>query len=186
VLYGGVRIISGTAGGRRLKAPAGDATRPTSDRVREALFSILCARGPVPESVLDLYAGSGALGLEALSRGCQRATFVEEHAPTAKLIRENARQLGFDAASQIISSRVRDFLRKPPGTRFGWIFLDPPYAATQELDAALDAVGALLEAGGVAIAEHDSKGNPRDAHGVLALSDRRRYGQTALSFYEAS
>ncbi len=181
-----MRIISGTAGGRRLKAPAGDAVRPTADRVREALFSILLARGPAPDAVLDLYAGSGALGLESLSRGAGRAVFVEEHPATAKLIGENAEVLGFTAATRVVCAKVRVFLRRPTGDRFGWIFLDPPYRESAELDQALDLLSPLLEPGGVVVAEHEHKANPRDVHGTLALSDRRRYGQTAVSFYEAA
>jgi 16S rRNA (guanine(966)-N(2))-methyltransferase RsmD len=140
----------------------------------------------VPEAALDLYAGSGALGLEALSRGCVRALFVEEHAHTARLIRDNARALGFEGSAQVSQTRVRDFLRKPPDMRFGWVFIDPPYAETAELEAALEGVAPLVTEGGMVVAEHDSKHGPRDTHGALALSDRRRYGQTALSFYEAS
>jgi len=181
-----MRIIAGTAGGRRLRAPKGDATRPTADRVREALFNILVSRGDPPERVLDLYAGSGALGLEALSRGAKHALFVEEDVKTVEIIRANARELGVESSCQIVCSRVRDWLRKsPPKVPFGWIFLDPPYAA-DELDRALDLVdgATLVEAGGLVIAEHEWKTGPKEQHGRLALSDRRRYGQTALSFFE--
>jgi 16S rRNA (guanine966-N2)-methyltransferase len=160
--------------------------------VREALFNILCARGEPPARVLDLYAGSGALGLEALSRGAREAVLVEEHPPTARLIRENAKSLGFDAAVRVVCARVRDVLRRPPpdlaAAPFGWVFLDPPYSAgaAGELDAALGALGeaGFVEAGGVAVAEHAWRSNPKDLHGGLALSERRRYGQTALSFYQ--
>jgi 16S rRNA (guanine966-N2)-methyltransferase len=181
-----MRIIAGTAGGRRLRAPKGDATRPTADRVREALFNILVSRGEVPERVLDLYAGSGALGLESLSRGARSVLFVEEDPKTVDIIRANAHELGVAGSCQVVTARVRDWLRKsPPQERFGWVFLDPPYAA-DELDRALTLVdGAkLLDAGGVVIAEHEWKTGPKEQYGRLALSDRRRYGQTALSFFE--
>src|SRR5437763_200974 len=101
-----MRIIAGTAGGRRLRAPKGDATRPTADRVREALFNILLSRGEVPERVLDLYAGSGALGLESLSRGVKQVVFVEEDPKTVEIIRANARELGVESACQIVCGRV--------------------------------------------------------------------------------
>jgi 16S rRNA (guanine(966)-N(2))-methyltransferase RsmD len=181
-----MRIIAGTAGGRRLRAPHGAHTRPTADRVREALFNILVARGEVPERVLDLYAGSGALGLEALSRGARDAVFVEEDARTVELIRQNARDLGLQDACRVVGARVREWLRKsPPNFQFGWIFLDPPYAS-DELDRALELLdeAALLQPGGVAVAEHEWRTAPSERHGGLALSDRRRYGQTALSFFE--
>src|SRR5690348_4545839 len=98
-----MRIIGGTVGGRTLRAPRGSATRPTSDKVREALFNILGVRGPVPERVLDLYAGSGALGLESLSRGAKRAVFVESDRPTCELIRKNAELLGLEAGIRVES-----------------------------------------------------------------------------------
>jgi 16S rRNA (guanine966-N2)-methyltransferase len=187
-----VRIIAGSAGGRRLKSPFGDAVRPTADRVREALFNILTARGEAPARVLDLYAGSGALGLEALSRGAQLAVFVEEHPPTARLIRENAKSLGFDAACRVVCQRVRDLLRRPPAEvaaePFGWVFLDPPYSAgaAGELDAALEALGESGLAAGVVVAEHAWQKGPKETHTGLAFVERRRYGQTALSFFQPS
>ncbi len=179
-----MRIIAGTVGGRRLKAPRGQATRPTADRVREAVFNILVARGPVPERVLDLYAGSGALGLEALSRGARAAVFVDESGAACEAIRDNARALAFDGAARVEKKRALDFLRtaSDDGGRFGWIFLDPPYAAG-EMDRALAALGRLLDEDGLVIAEHEWRAAPKDEHESLALADRRRYGQTAVSFY---
>jgi 16S rRNA (guanine966-N2)-methyltransferase len=181
-----VRIIAGSAGGRSLKAPRGSATRPTADRVREALFNILCARGPVPARVLDLYAGSGALGLEALSRGAESATFVDESAQACAVIGDNARALGLTAACQVVPSRVVEWLRRAPADPFGWVFLDPPYAvARRELERALSFVDErrLLAPDGVAAAEHDWHDPPPARVGRLALSDSRRYGQTAVSFF---
>ncbi|HZS37994.1 MAG TPA: 16S rRNA (guanine(966)-N(2))-methyltransferase RsmD [Polyangia bacterium] len=182
-----MRIIAGSVGGRRLKAPRGLHTRPTADRVREAVFNILVARGEPPERVLDLYAGSGALGLEALSRGARQAVFVEQHGETLDLIRANARELGFATSCQFVRSRSLDWLAKGGG-KFGWIFLDPPYAA-KELDRALALIAerALVAEGGVVIAEHDWRAEPliNEASG-LELLDRRRYGQTAVSFYTAN
>jgi 16S rRNA (guanine(966)-N(2))-methyltransferase RsmD len=182
-----VRIISGTVGGRTLRAPRGNATRPTTDKVREALFNILEARDAVPARVLDLYAGSGALGFEALSRGAERAVFVEELPATCEVIRRNAADLGFDVRAHIDRARVADWIKRPTATDFGWIFLDPPYAGG-ELERALRllAEARLLAPGGVVVCEHEWRNSPSEAHGPLALFDRRRYGQTALSFYAES
>ena len=174
-----MRIIGGTVGGRTLKARKGRATRPTADRVREAIFNILAARGPTPERVLDLYAGTGAMGLEALSRGAAQAVFVESDGAACALIRENARELGFAGASAVVCSPV---LKWRPEGRFGWIFLDPPYALT-ELDRALDLVSGFVDDDGVVVAEHDWRRAPGETHGGLALSEVRRYGQTGVSLF---
>jgi len=178
-----VRIIAGSVGGRVLRAPKGMATRPTSDRVREAVFNILTSRSAPPERVLDLFAGSGALGLEAVSRGVGRAVFVEQHAATARLIRDNARELGFDGQIDVRSQRVDDFLARTSPTPFGWIFLDPPYADAAGLGRALGALGPFVDDSSLVIAEHDGKLQPAESYAGLALCDRRRYGQCAVSFY---
>ncbi|MGH3504180.1 MAG: 16S rRNA (guanine(966)-N(2))-methyltransferase RsmD [Nocardioidaceae bacterium] len=123
------RIIGGSAGGRRLRTPRGAGTRPTADRVREALFSSLeSALGPLSgRSFLDLYAGTGAVALEALSRGAASATLVEQDHSTAALIRENARILGF-AQVRVIESRVESAAQRAPGAGcYDVAFLDPPY-----------------------------------------------------------
>src|SRR5688500_5845100 len=121
-----MRIIAGTLGGRRLQAPAGDDTRPTADRVREALFSIL---GPPPEGarVLDLCAGAGGLGLEALSRGAASAVFVDADRRAIEALRANIEALGVGATSQVHKGDARTQLRKLAGP-FDWVFADPPYA----------------------------------------------------------
>jgi 16S rRNA (guanine(966)-N(2))-methyltransferase RsmD len=179
-----MRIISGSAGGRRLTAPRGDATRPTADRVREAVFNILVASAEVPARVLDLYAGSGALGFESLSRGAERVVFVDHAEDAVAAMRKNAAELGWSASVEIAQAYVKEWLKRPATERFGWIFLDPPYAG-KELDRALErlAGGDWLAPGGVIIAEHEWREAPADLYGRLALSDRRRYGQTAVSFY---
>ena len=177
-----MRIIAGTVGGRSIRAPKGAATRPTADRVREALFNILAARSDPPERALDLYAGSGALGLEALSRGCGRVTFVEQSTSACALIDENAAALGLRDHADILCKRVMDFVRAHQKERYGWIFVDPPYQS-RELPRVLDNLGPLLAPGGLVVAEHSTHEQPDEIHGGLALADRRRYGQTALSFY---
>jgi 16S rRNA (guanine966-N2)-methyltransferase len=183
-----MRIIGGRVGGRTLRAPRGAGTRPTSDKVREAIFNILDARSAPPERVLDLYAGSGALGLEALSRGAGAAVFVDADSESCDVVRANAAALGF--APTISCSPVVRWLAKSAAGEFGWIFLDPPYDshATGELDKALDLLAkkTLLARDGVAIAEHEWRHAPDESYpgnGPLALFDRRRYGQTTVSFY---
>jgi len=180
-----MRIIGGRVGGRTLKTPKGSGTRPTSDKVREAIFNILVARGDPPPRVLDLYAGSGALGLEAVSRGAHSAVFVEADRDACDLIRANADALGL--AAEVKHSPTVRWLVKEAGGTFGWIFADPPYDshATGELEKALELVAKkrLLDGDGLLVAEHEWRNAPDDRYGPLALLDRRRYGQTAVSFY---
>jgi 16S rRNA (guanine(966)-N(2))-methyltransferase RsmD len=173
-----VRIIGGTVGGRTLKSKKGRDTRPTADRVREAIFNMLLSRSDVPARVLDLYAGTGAMGLEALSRGAGQAVFVESDPGACVLIRENAAALGFASAAQVVEKKVLSY--EPEG-RFGWIFLDPPYAS-HELEKALRRAAAHLDDGGVAVAEHDWRKAP-EAQPGLALEGQRRYGQTGVSIF---
>lgn len=127
------RIIGGAVGGRRITAPHGTATRPTTDRVREALFSAVeswC--GPLDGlRFLDLYAGSGAVGLEAWSRGAGVVTFVEQDRRTAALISRNADSLGF-ARADVLAQSVTGALHKPPAAPYDLAFLDPPYPLTQD------------------------------------------------------
>src|SRR3954465_7399669 len=126
-----MRIVAGRWGGRTLHAPRGRSTRPTSDRVREALFSIL---GPLDGArVLDLFAGSGALGLEALSRGAAAATFVERERLALRALRDNVADLGADA--EVVAADARVFLRaaRERGAQYDLVFLDPPYRAAAGL-----------------------------------------------------
>lgn len=173
-----MRIVAGRLGGRRLRAPAGAATRPTSERVREAIFNIL---GPPTDDndVLDLFAGSGAMGLEALSRGARRATFVDLGKPALAALRENLRDLGVEA--KVVSSDVVSFLRRP-SDRYRWVFVDPPYRSDLAV-ATLSLVGESLSDEGVVVVEHDRRNDPGDRHGNLIRTDSRRYGDTVISFY---
>jgi 16S rRNA (guanine966-N2)-methyltransferase len=175
-----MRIVAGEARGRRLAVPHGTGTRPTSDRVREAIFNVL---GQFFEGgdVLDLYSGTGALELEALSRGCGRATCVEADRAAAALLARNAETCGFAARVELRRERVEVALGRLPRAAFDLAFLDPPYAEGPA--AALAALGALLRPGGRAVAEHDARRPPEDAYGPLRLVDRRRYGDTGISIY---
>ena len=126
------RIIAGSAGGRRLDTPPGAGTRPTSDRVREALFSRLEHLGAMlGADVLDLYAGSGALGLEAFSRGAASATFVEVDRRVATVIRTNVRNLGFSPV-RVVTQAVEKFLEGPPSVKAALVLMDPPYSVSEE------------------------------------------------------
>lgn len=182
-----MRVIAGSARGRRLVAPPGSETRPTADRVREALFSILGA--PEPDAaVLDLFAGAGTLGIEALSRGAARAVFVDRSRTAARFLRRNLDDLGFGAASEVHVGDAVRFAGRGGGIRFSWIFLDPPYAGGLA-EAALAALGGgpepPLRPGGVVVVEHDRRTPPADRHGHLVKADCRRYGDTELTFYRA-
>jgi 16S rRNA (guanine(966)-N(2))-methyltransferase RsmD len=184
-----VRVIAGRLGGRTLVAPRGAATRPTSDRVREALFSIL---GSVDQAdVLDLYAGTGALGIEALSRGASSATFVEHERAALRSLRQNIDRLGLGSTTKVWPTTVERALSTTPWglDAFDVVFVDPPYALLRagRLSSALakllgGALGPSIRAGGRAILEHGRVDSPPELHG-LTLEDTRGYGDTALSFY---
>jgi 16S rRNA (guanine966-N2)-methyltransferase len=191
-----MRIIAGAARGRKLKPVRGQRVRPTADRVREAVFSILQSRlggaGLAGRSVLDLFAGSGALGLEALSRGATGAVFVEADREAAETVRANVRHLGFETRARLLTETVDQVLARPDrapelGGPFDLVFADPPYAG-QLLPGVLRrlALGWLAPAA-LVVAEHAAT----DA-GTVALSepppplvllDERRYGRTGLSIY---
>ncbi len=176
-----MRITGGTLGGRLLVAPPGQGTRPTTDKVRQAIFNLL---GPPPEGaeVLDLFAGSGALGLEAISRGAVRATLVERARPALVALSKNVAALGLAAQVRVATGDVRAVLPRLVGP-FRWVFLDPPYAAGV-LDEVLAAFSpAQLAPGAVVVAEHDRRSPPAPSCGILALRDRRRYGETEVSLY---
>jgi 16S rRNA (guanine(966)-N(2))-methyltransferase RsmD len=175
-----MRIVAGSARGRRLAAPRGLATRPTSDRVRGAIFNVL---GQFFDggAVLDLYAGTGAMALEALSRGCARAVCVESERAAVDALRRNAFTCGFAERVEIRQERVEAALARLPRTAFMLAFLDPPYAEGPE--TALQALPPLLAPGGRVVAEHDARRAPQDRYGPLMLLDRRSYGDTGISIY---
>jgi len=173
-----VRVIAGRFGGRRLVTPRGRDTRPTSDRVREAVFSIL---GPLDgAAVLDLFAGSGALGIEALSRGAARATFVERAPAALRAIAANLEALGVDA--DVRARDVLAFVGDAPaaGGPYDLVFLDPPYRAAARLGPGLD-LTPLLAAGGRVVSESDRRGPV--ALAGLVVTDERRYGDTLIRIH---
>ena len=179
-----MRLTGGTDRGRKLRGPRGSATRPTASRVRQAIFNIL---GPPPDApVLDLYAGSGALGIEALSRGAPKAVFVERDPRALAALARNLRELALDDRAVIMGGTVQSVLARLDGTQgqFHWVFVDPPYASdeAQRTLAALAGSEALVP-GAVVIIEHDKRNVPPDAAGELHLVDRRYYGDTGVSFF---
>jgi len=175
-----MRIVAGRWGGRRIAAPRGGATRPTSDRVREAVFSIL--GDVVPGAcVLDLFAGSGALGLEALSRGAAAAVFVDSAPAAARAVRTNLEALGVDA--EVVRADAVVALRNAAraGHQYDLVFLDPPYRRAAALAPALGAgLSAVLAPGARVVAESDRRA-PLDL--PLPLLDERRYGDTLIRFH---
>ncbi|WP_432496497.1 16S rRNA (guanine(966)-N(2))-methyltransferase RsmD [Kineococcus gypseus] len=178
------RIVAGAAGGRRLAVPPGGTTRPTSDRVREALFSALEAAGAVDGArVLDLYAGSGALGLEAASRGAREVVLVEAARAAARTARANAAALGLPGV-RVEHERVERFLAGAgAGTGGGWdlVLLDPPYAVDEDaLAAVLAAVDPLLAEGADVVVERSARSpEPRWPAG-WPPARLRRYGETGV------
>ncbi len=184
------RIIGGSAGGRRLKAPVGDRTRPTSDRVREALFSSLDAElGSINGlRFLDLYAGSGAVGLEARSRGAGVVTLVEQDRRTAALIRDNVRTLGMSRV-EVLAGAVARVLASPPRAPYDVAFLDPPYAlADSEVLADLETLVAQgwLGPEAVVVVERSTRTGEVVWPAGLTGARSRKYGETTLWYGHAS
>jgi 16S rRNA (guanine(966)-N(2))-methyltransferase RsmD len=180
-----MRIIAGALKGRRLLTPRGAATRPTADQVRIALMDTLTPRLDGAR-VLDLFAGAGGVGLEALSRGAAHATFVEQDARAVASLRANVEALGVGARARV---RRSDVLREIPalyraGERFDVVFLDPPYD-TDLVEATLEALGGggLLLPEAWVIAQHFTKRAPAATVGALAAFRTRRFGETTLTFY---
>ncbi len=183
------RIIGGSAGGRRLKTPHGDSTRPTSDRVREALFSAIeSALGSLTGlRFLDLYAGSGAVGLEARSRGAGVVTLVEHDRRTAALIRENAKALGF-ADVEVVAKTVDQALVREPRAPYDVVFADPPYLlAGDEVERALVALRehGWLDPGALVVLERGSRTKDLDWPPGFTGTRSKRYGETTLWYGRA-
>ena len=177
-----MRVVAGRFGGRRLSAPPGRGTRPTSDRVREALFSIL---GPLDGAALDLYAGSGALGIEALSRGAERAVFVEQDSRAAGALKANLDALGLSEPEAELRRRdVLGALRdaRERGETYSLVLCDPPYRLAAGLGGTLsEALGPLLPGGGRVVTESDRR-DPLSL--TFPLIDERRYGDTLIRIHQ--
>ena len=180
-----MRVIGGNSRGRRLKVPKGGHVRPTAARVKEALFNIL-PHDLAGSKVLDLFAGTGNVTIEALSRGASEAVLIDSSAESGKAIRENLRRLQFATRTKVwitpVVRAVRLLARR--GETFDIIFLDPPYGQ-RLVEKTLKAVGQgeLLRESGVVIAEHSARDPVDEGYGTLILDDQRRYGDTLLSFF---
>ena len=177
-----MRVITGKARGVQLKTPDGMATRPTTDRVKEALFSIIQFEIS-GATVLDLFGGTGQLGIEALSRGAKRAVFVDAGEPACRLIRENLKRTKLEADATVIRSDYLDYLKRCRET-FQIIFLDPPYAEVF-LENALKRITEIdiLQSGGIIVAERPvGKDLPWEFEGFTRSRDYK-YGNTLLTVY---
>jgi 16S rRNA (guanine966-N2)-methyltransferase len=179
------RVIAGSARGIRLAAP-GEGTRALADRVKQTLFAVL---DPMLDDarVLDLYAGSGAGGIEALSRGAARAVFVERDARTCRVIADNLRRTDLAARGVVVRRDVvawlADEARVVDAAAFDLVLADPPYADVAGLERALELVGPLVATDGTVVAKHFWRDAPPPAVGMLAAERDRRFGETALTFY---
>ena len=170
-----MRVVAGDARGRPLQAPSGNRTRPTSDRVRESIFNMLFSLGATEDAeVVDLYAGCGALGIEALSRGAKSCTFVERDSRAIECIKENLETLGYTDSSRVVASEVVPWLDANVG-KHGLVLADPPYA-DEEWEAILDRVDCRF-----LVAE---SGGSLDAHERWKVVREKAYGTTVVTVLE--
>ncbi len=179
-----MRIVAGKFRGRRLRSPKGRSIRPTTDRVREAVFSIIGSRARDCR-VLDLFAGSGALGLEALSRGAGKAVFIDSGIEAIRLIRENISLCGASDTAEAIHGSVEQAIRRLAhrGETFHLIFMDPPYGKGC-VDDTLAVVDCVAAEEVLIVAEHHLKDVVPSHVGFWRKTDERRYGDTVISFFE--
>jgi 16S rRNA (guanine966-N2)-methyltransferase len=175
-----MRVIAGEFGGRRLRSPRGEATRPTAERVREAVFSMLGDLGGL--RVLDLFAGSGALGIESLSRGAAAVTFVERAPRALDALRANVHALGLGDRARVLDGDALAALRAPG--EYDLVFLDPPYAAAGSLEGALvRGLPGVLAAGARVVSESDRR-QPLELG--LPVTRERRYGDTMIRIHDTT
>lgn len=181
-----MRVITGTAKGRKLKSPKGMETRPTSDRIKEALFNIIGPR-VIDVNFLDLYAGTGAIGIEALSRGALKAVFVEKNPNTVKIVRENLRLTGLLEKAEILTHDADRAINliSAKGEKFELIFIDPPYLKDLE-KVSLEMIESkfLLAPGGLVITESSKLDKMPHEVGQLKMFRQEKYGDTVLTFYQ--
>lgn len=183
-----MRVIAGTYRSRILKSLKGDALRPTSDRLRETLFNVL-GEGVSGSRFLDIFAGTGAIGIEALSRGAQEVTFIEKHAPAAKLIRSNLESLGIKKGTNVLAGDalrgLETLAAKKNGTPFDYVFLDPPYAAAEDYDRVMRFLGSakFLSSHALVVAEHHHKFDLPEHFGLLRRVRVLKQGDAVLSFF---
>lgn len=176
-----MRVIAGALKGRRLQAPDWPGLRPTSDKLRETLFNVLAARVPGAR-ILDGYAGTGAVGIEALSRGAAHVTFVERDPRALRLVESNLALCGVSDRYAIIRARFTETQRLLAGQAFDVIFLDPPYGAL-ELSAALDSASPFVSEDTLLVIEHAKRDAPADGTPTLVRTRALTSGDSALAFY---
>jgi 16S rRNA (guanine(966)-N(2))-methyltransferase RsmD len=180
-----IKISSGKLRGRKIAAPSGIRTRPTSGRLKKSLFDVLAPVLPGAR-VLDLFAGAGALGLEALSRGAGWAVFVDRARSAARAIRENLERLGLSGQGEVLQRDALTALHalSKRGERFDVVFVDPPYRAAG-YGAVLERIDAsgLLSSRGVVVVEHHHKASVAERYGELVQARRLRAGESCLSFF---
>ena len=176
-----MRVITGSCRGKKLKTLDGTDTRPTSDMVKEAVFSIIQFEVP-GASVLDLFAGSGQMGIEALSRGASHCVFVDKNPEAVKIVRENVSDCGFVKESRILSMDSIEYL-KTAKSGLDIVFVDPPYRMGM-IEKALPLIEAKINEGAFVICEHEKELMLPDECGELVLRKRYKYGKIALTVYK--
>ena len=186
----GVRVIAGAAGGRRLQVPPGGRVRPTADRVKEALFARLGSARLAGAAVLDLYAGTGSLAIEALSRGAARAVCVERDPAALDTIRRNLRAVGLADAARVVRDRVERFVRRQPPAEapFDLVLCDPPYAVTNaELGWVLEALRSpgWLGDDALVVLEREAHSGPPPLPADWEVTWQRAYGDTLVTVADA-
>ena len=177
-----MRITGGTSKGRNLKVPAGSKVRPTSDKVKQALFNILGEKVN-KSSFLDLFAGAGGIGIEALSRGAERVVFVDDARDSLHVIKKNMELIGFSKRAEIVGAKAEKYLKKV-SEQFDIVFLDPPYTLEQEPVLNLIAESGILKPDAIVVAEHFKKQPSPKQAGELMLTREAVYGDTVLAFYK--
>ncbi len=182
-----MRVIAGEARGFRLKAPATTRTRPMADKIKGALYSMLASLGVEPVRVLDLYAGSGAVGIEALSRGAERADFVEQNRAACAVIRDNLAHTKFADRAGIHQASVESYLARTPAEPYDFVIMDPPYA-DPEIVPTLERIAALplVQSGTVVAIGHSPRVVLPEGIGRLRRLRQRCHGDSCFSIYEVT
>lgn len=181
-----MRVIAGDRKGFRLKGPAGPGTRPMADKIKGALFSMLDSLGVAPERVLDLYAGTGSIGIEALSRGADWADFVEQNSAAVSVVRANLAHTRFTDVSMVHQIAVQTYLRRASGARpYDLVIIDPPYA-DPAIVVTLDELGRspLVQSGSVVAIGHSPRVTLPEGVGGLRRLRHRCHGDSCVSIYE--
>jgi len=179
-----MRVISGTARGRTLKGPPSSATRPMADKIKGALFNSLASLGVEPDVVLDLYAGTGNIGIEALSRGATRADFVDKGREQCAVIRDNLVTTGFAAVAKVHQTPVRSYIAGARAT-YDFVIVDPPYADPDIIETlALLGASSLVQSGSIVVLGHWPRLEMPDRIGRLECLRHRCHGDSCFSVYE--